>query len=218
MLAVTRQIFNYADLTGDFSGRNPASKIKVPQPDNRRIRFLSKSEADQLLKVVKNVSGQLYNICLLSLYCGLRAGEIFSLTADCIDHNRKTILIKDPKNRQNRYAYMPRQVADMVKGLEPHPISGLLFPSRTPEGIKIERVSDSFDRTVTALGFNNGVKDRRNKVVFHTLRHTFASWLAEAGTDLYTIKELLGHSSIKMTERYAHLSPDKLSAAIKIFE
>jgi integrase len=55
--------------------------------------------------------------------------------------------------------------------------------------------------------FNNGVTDRRQKITFHTLRHTFASWLAMQGTPLLTIKELLGHQSLAMTERYSHLSP-----------
>ena len=56
------------------------------------------------------------------------------------------------------------------------------------------------------------------KVVFHTLRHTFASWLVEQGIDLYSVKELMGHGTLAMTERYSHLSPDKLRRAIKTLE
>jgi integrase len=54
------------------------------------------------------------------------------------------------------------------------------------------------------------------KVVFHSLRHTFASWLAIQGTPLYTIKELIGHKSIVMSERYAHLIPDQKIEAVKL--
>jgi len=50
-------------------------------------------------------------------------------------------------------------------------------------------------------------------MVIHTLRHTFASWLVQRGTPLYTVSKLMGHSSIKMTERYAHLAPDTQRAA-----
>jgi len=66
--------------------------------------------------------------------------------------------------------------------------------------------------------FNNGVTDPRQKVTFHTLRHTFASWLAMQGTPILTIKELLGHQSLAMTERYSHLSPDQKKDAVNGIE
>jgi integrase len=65
------------------------------------------------------------------------------------------------------------------------------------------------------LGFNKGITDQRQKVVFHTLRHTYASWLAESGTDIYTIGRLLGHSTVQMSARYAHLGPGAMQEAIK---
>ena len=52
-------------------------------------------------------------------------------------------------------------------------------------------------------------------VTFHTLRHTYASWLVEAGVDLYTVKELMGHSTLSMTERYAHVGNGMLQNAVK---
>jgi site-specific recombinase XerD len=66
--------------------------------------------------------------------------------------------------------------------------------------------------------FNEGVTDRRQKVTFHTLRHTFASWLVENGTSLYSVKELLGHANFSMTQRYSHLAPDGLREAAKSIE
>jgi len=92
----------------------------------------------------------------------------------------------------------------------------LVFPSAN--GGRIVQISETFNRVVTALGLNNGVTDPRQKVVFHTLRHTFASWLVEQGIDLYSVKELMGHGTLAMTERYSHLSPDKLRRAIKTLE
>ena len=62
------------------------------------------------------------------------------------------------------------------------------------------------------------MKDARRRVVFHTLRHTFASWLAIQGTPLYTIAKLMGHKSISMSERYAHLSPDHKRDAVNGLE
>ena len=66
--------------------------------------------------------------------------------------------------------------------------------------------------------FNNGVTDRRQKITFHTLRHTFASWLAIQGAPILTIKELLGHQSLAMTERYSHLSPGQKQDAVNGIE
>ena len=68
------------------------------------------------------------------------------------------------------------------------------------------------------LGLNDGVEDRRHRLSFHSFRHTCASRLAIAGVPLYTIKEILGHHSITMTERYAHLMPSVMRDALKTLE
>lgn len=67
----------------------------------------------------------------------------------------------------------------------------------------------SVNRVIEKLNFNKGVVDSRDRVVFHTTRHTFASWSAMAGTHLATLKELMGHKSLEMTLRYAHLCPNQ---------
>ena len=76
----------------------------------------------------------------------------------------------------------------------------------------------SFDLAVKELKLNQNVADRRQKIVFHSLRHTYASWLVESGVDLYVVKELLGHSNIQMTQRYAHLAQGTLQKAVKSLE
>ena len=87
----------------------------------------------------------------------------------------------------------------------------LVLPSKT--GGQRGQVSKAFDKVVRELGFNNGITDPRQKVVFHTLRHTFASWLVQKGTPLYTVATLMGHSTLEMTQRYAHLAPDTTKVA-----
>ena len=91
-----------------------------------------------------------------------------------------------------------------------------VFPAR--HGEKIDRISNTFMRAVENLDLNEGITDPRQKVVFHTLRHTFASWLAIQGTPILTIKELMGHQSLAMTERYSHLSPDHKKQAVEGIE
>ena len=82
------------------------------------------------------------------------------------------------------------------------------------DGGKIKEISNAYWRAIDKLGFNTDSIDPAQKVVFHTLRHTFASWLAIQGTPIYTIKELMGHKTLAMTERYAHLLPDHKKEAI----
>jgi site-specific recombinase XerD len=67
---------------------------------------------------------------------------------------------------------------------------------------------------VDQLKLNDGIEDPRQKVVFYTLRHTFASWLALQGETIQTIAELLGHRSLAMTQRYAHLTTDHKRQAV----
>ncbi|MFO7802050.1 MAG: tyrosine-type recombinase/integrase, partial [Desulfovermiculus sp.] len=98
--------------------------------------------------------------------------------------------------------------------------SDFVFESRN--GGQMGEISSAYFRAAEKLGLNtdqsgNTIQDKRKRVDFHCLRHTYASWLAIDGTPLYTIKNLLGHSSITMTERYAHLCPNHTrEAAIKI--
>jgi site-specific recombinase XerD len=120
------------------------------------------------------------------------------------------------KSGKTRAAIMTQAVKDMLASRNSGGHHDLVFPGR--RGVKIVQISDSFNRAVTALGFNKGVEDDRQKVVFHTLRHSYASWLVESGVDLYTVKELMGHGVIAMTERYSHLSEDTLKRAVATME
>ncbi|MDR1031889.1 MAG: site-specific integrase [Holosporales bacterium] len=214
-LALVRQVFNYAKNNDLYNGDNPVSKIKKPSEDNRRSRFLSQEESITLLEELSKVSPTVHDIALISLKCGLRAGEVFKLTWNDVDFRNGTILIKDTKSGRNRNAIMTKDVKEMLerrRGLS----SGLVFLSRTGE--QITEVSDAFTRAVERLGFNEGITDRRQKVVFHTLRHTYASRLVMSGVDLYTVQRLMGHSTISMTERYSHLAPDHLKKAVSMME
>ncbi|MGE4194633.1 MAG: tyrosine-type recombinase/integrase [Pseudodesulfovibrio sp.] len=218
VLGTVRQLFNFAKRHGLYEGENPVRLVKKPVSDNRRLRFLSKDEANRLLDALRERSQDLYDMALLSLHTGMRAGEIFTLTWLDVDLERRLLTLRDTKSGKNRTAFMTEDVAKMIEGrvaerLDAH---GLVFPDR--KGKKRVEVSNVFQIVADSIGMNNGVTDRRQKVVFHTLRHTYASWLVEQGVDLYTVKELMGHGTLAMTERYSHLAPDTLRRAVRTLE
>ncbi len=216
-LAVISQVWNLAKRDGLVIGDSPTKKIKLPKKDNARIRFLSKNEASELLKELHKRSLTVHDMAILALYCGLRFGEIASLTWQDIDFENEDIYIRDPKARVNRKAFFIKPVREMLerRALESHGNAERLF--NTTNGAKLARASKTFSRIAAEL-FNKDIEDSRQKVCFHSLRHTFASWHVQKGTDLYTVKELMGHSNFKMTQRYAHLAPDGLRKAVKVLE
>lgn len=192
---------------GKYSGTNPVKKISMPTLNNRRERFFSCEEAQSLLDKLEKGSHTTWEISFLSLHTGMRAGEIFHLRFQDLDFNNGIIRIADPKNKFSRAVFMTDHVKELLKNRTPGEPGDLVFLPRIHAKGQISRVSGFFQRTADEL-FNKGITDRRQRVVFHTLRHTFASWLAIQGTPLLTIKELLGHKTLAMTERYAHLIPD----------
>ncbi|OPY18116.1 MAG: Transposase [Syntrophus sp. PtaB.Bin075] len=195
VLVLFRSIVNKAIAWGLYKGANPVKGIKMPVPQNARQRFLSPEEADRLLNNLKERSLLWHDIALLSLHTGMRASEIFHLKNHDFNFNDGTIFISNPKNKHSRYAYMTSAVEDMLKKrVEDDKPDAFIFLNR--KGEQITEVSRSFERAVEALQFNKGIQDARQKVVFHTLRHTFCSWLAIQGVPLYTIGELAGHREI----------------------
>jgi integrase len=209
-LIIVRQVINKAVQWGIWSGDNPVKKIKLPQVENKKERFLSREEAQKLIKELGKRSLQTQAIAIVSLETGMRAGEILALRWQDIDYKAGIINVRG-KGGYNRQVYLTKQVIVALKR-QPQSLSGYVFESRA--GGPVKEVSRAFARAVNYLELNKGIEDRKQIVSFHTLRHTFASWLALAGTPLLTIKELLGHKNIDMTMRYAHLCPDHKREAV----
>ena len=232
VLAIISQMWNKAVSYGLIQGECPVHRVKKPRQDNRRTRFLSKEEARNLLKALAKKSMVTHDIALLSLLSGMRAGEIFALTWADVDFENGTILIRDPKNKRNRHAFLTNETRAMLEGrYAGQPKNVLIFAMKTGE--QKQWISPTFMRIVDELGMNNSgevttdskgnkvpikIKDARARVVFHSLRHTFASRLVQNGTALYTVAQLMGHSTLEMTMRYAHLAPDTLRQAIQTLE
>lgn len=216
-VALTRQVFNFAIKCDLYIGVNPAAKFdELKKEDNRRMRFLSKEELNNLLEEIKKHSYSVYLMALISADCGLRAGEIFKLTWADIDIKERLLFLRDTKNGSNRHAYMSKRVQGELSKLKSGEGNQLLFPSR--DGEQIKHISRTFERAVKTIGLNKGITDRKQKIVFHSLRHTYASRLVDKGVSIYEVKELLGHKDIKMTMRYSHLDKERLRKSVQVLD
>ncbi len=216
VLATIRQIWNMARRSGLVSADSPTRIVKIQKFDNRRQRFLSHEEAGLLLGNLKLKDLNTYRMSLLSLSTGMRAGEVFGLTWGCVDTERGIIKILDAKSGRGRTVYITDEIRLMFKGLKRGNSADIVFVDR--QGKAYKEIPALFRDVVRNLNLNSGISDSRQKITYHSLRHTFASWHAEAGTDLYIIKALLGHSTITQTERYAHLGQNTLQTAVSTFQ
>ncbi len=207
-LNLVSQIFSYAQSRIDNTIQSPVRHITKPSTvSEKRERFLTRDEAVTLLAALKARSQMTHDMAMLALFCGMRAGEILALTWGCINFEEKSLCLKDTKNGETRHAYMTPEIETMLRNRH----DGQALDVRLFRGAEI---SSTFERVVRDIGLNDGRTDRRDRVVFHTLRHTFASWHAQRGTPLYTIGKLLGHKTLAMTQRYAHLCPSAERQAV----
>jgi integrase len=224
-LTLLGEIYRQAVKWGIYEGEIPTTKVKIPQRDNRRMRFLTKDEARRLLGALRKSSPDLWRMAVLSLYTGMRAGEIFNLRWEHVNFSERTIAIMDGKGEQSRVAHMTDQVLEVLQTVYKELSAGhkgcsagrVVFPKLGTENEPRSQTGSGFQNVVRRdTRLNEGITDPRDKVVFHTLRHTFASWLVQAGVPLYTVQRLMGHKSVVMTQRYAHLAPDQGKEAARL--
>jgi integrase len=149
----------------------------------------------------------------MSLYGGLRLGEVLSLIWSNVDTVNKIIYVQDTKNGRSRPIFITGPIQAVLNELPAGNPDELLFPSKT--GNPAQWLSKSFRAVVEELKLNEGISDPRERVSFHTLRHTFASWSVISGTPLYVVGKALGHRTLVMTARYSHLALDSHRAAFE---
>jgi integrase len=216
IFATIRQVWNMAKRDGLIFNDSPTKQVKFSKTDNRRARFLTHVEAKALLSALQVKDVLTHDLTLLSLHTGLRMGEIANLKWGHIDIDRGIIEIVDPKGCVGRAAFMTGEIKTMFKDMERREINDYIFTKK--DGEKLKDTPKEFSKVVAELGLNEGITDTRRKVCFHSCRHTFASWHVSAGTDIYAVKSLMGHSNIAMTERYSHLAPETLKNATRTLE
>ena len=211
VFATIRGTWNTARKHRVIEGDSPTKAVKKPKVENKRVRYLTVEEATILLEDLESRDLATYRMAFISLFTGLRAGEIFNLKWKNLDRGKDLLWVMDGKSGKSRAVYMPEPVQDLFQKMTEGEPEDLLFPG--PEGKAFPQIPRIFNRAVKKLRLNEGITDRREKFTYHSLRHTAASYLIQSGVDLYTVKEILGHSTITLTERYSHLADQALKQA-----
>ncbi len=216
-LHLFRKILNDA-CRWKYLERNETQYISGFKLQKREATFWTRDEVLKFMEFVLATQPEIYPVFVVALNTGMRRGEIRALKWDCVDLNRRVILVK------RLYCHVEKRIIDRTKGKKDRivPINQTLFDVLVEQKNKpecSEYVVPVFDwshsyRVIARLSKRAGV----SLIRFHDLRHTFASNLVMQGKPLYDVQKLLGHSTSAMTERYAHLSPNYLSGATECLD
>lgn len=204
-----------------FGGQNPVRGVKIPPIKNARERFLTAKEVKLLINAAKKLPCiDLHDCIVLSLNTGLRLGELQRLEWPDVDMVHAMLTVRDEAHRKPggkvplndaALGIFKERWKQQKKGIA----TGLVFPPIVGGNMRAS-LTHAFRALVDSVGLNDGIRpdDRARRIVFHSLRHTFASWLACNGEDIYRIQRLMRHRTITMTMRYAHLIPDATRSAV----
>jgi integrase len=198
-LAVLSHTFTLGLREWQWCEDNPVRKVTKPREPRARVRFLADQERHQLLEACKaSRNPYLHTIVVLALATGARRGELLGLRWADVDLKRGTLTFQETKNGERRAVPLTGQALVLmcqhakVRRLD----TVLVFPDAT--GRRALGIREAFEGAVDRAG----IADFR----FHDLRHSFASYLAMNGATLAEIAEVLGHKTLAMVKRYAHLS------------
>ena len=219
-LTCLKQIFSKAEEWG-FCTKNPATHIKKFTEPRKQPRFLSR---DEVIRLTEAASPWLRPFIIIAAETGMRYSEILHLRFDSIDLERNVIMVRNDagfkvKNRKDREIPLSQVLAKMLEWFmcywisQPH----MEIRERSPqqktwlfcdkEGNRTASMRKAFQAAVRRAGLPG--------VTPHTLRHTFASHCVMDGIGIRTVQVFLGHSSLKITEIYTHLSNDHKQESIK---
>ena len=192
-------------------GRKLGALDKVPDMElerepQGRLRWLTPEEAGKLLDASrKSRNPALADLVEFALFTGLRRGEALGLTWDRVDRARGVIRLEVTKSGHRREVPLSANADAVLARRWEEGATGYVFGTRNWNAYR-----SAWEVAVKAAKLDD--------FKFHDLRHTFASWLVQRGRSLKEVQELLGHRSMAMTMRYAHLAPDHLRAAAAVLD
>jgi len=186
-------------------------EIVLPKRPEGRLRYLDEPEIGKLLAACRESRNRyLAPVVTLALHTGMRKGEILGLEWERVDLSTARLTLVQTKSGKPRGVPIGRAVYDALIALEPDPERrrGRVFPRGNDR--RGSQIRTAFELALKRAGIA-GCR-------FHDLRHTAASHLVMRGASLQDVKEVLGHADLRMTLRYAHLSPAHLRGAVERLE
>ena len=209
-LARLRRLFSLC-IKWKLTKENPALGVAFFRPESKHDRFLTR---DEEATIVDACPPDVRPAVLFAVNTGLRQMELMTLTWGQVDLHRKTVTLTADKTKSKKTRRVPlnaralEALKAVPRGIAPETFVFPVIAERSQQNLMRR-----FDSAVEGTGINKGAAGPQ-RVTWHTLRHTFASRLVQAGVNLLTVKELLGHSSLVMVMRYAHLADENLKAAV----
>lgn len=181
--------------------QNPVQDVKL-LTETPRMRYVNADEWQRLLSVSTAESRDIF---IFAANTGMRAGEIFNLKWVDIDWQQRQIAIPITKNNTPRIVPLNQVVYKLLVKRHQYITSGFVFPGK--DGNQRTTIKTAFKAACRRAGISN--------IRFHDLRHTFGTWLVNQGADIKTIQELMGHKSLKSTERYLHPNDERKRKVIE---
>ena len=206
-LAALSQPLTVAAKEWHWLHENPMMKVTRLKEPQGRVRYLENDERDSLLKACRDSENPyLYSVVVLALTTGARKMEILTLKWKQVKWEDKRIEINKTKNQEKKGLPIVGPAIEAISNLKESkmPDSEYLFPAKN--GTQPIEIKKAWYRALK----NSGVDNFR----FHDLRHTTASYLAMNGESALVIAKVLGHKSLTMVKRYAHLSTEVAEAAL----
>jgi integrase len=184
-----------------YLSKNPFRGIKQVKVKGKNLpKYLTKEQVAVLLATIPE--GEFKNLISFYLYTGCRRQEVLNLGWDDIDLEARRLTIRVTKSGESRAIPISTKLLEVISKMERN---GSKLFSMSPW-----YVTHLFKRYLKTANIQGS-----DSLKLHSLRHTFASHLVMSGVDLYTVAKLLGHSSVAVTQMYAHLAPDYLKVSVE---
>jgi len=197
-----RAMFNVAEKWGDFEGKNPVLAVNRLPMQEKPMRILKKAEIDRLIKISNGLTRPLI---IIALNTAMRKDEILNLRWNDVDFDGGFIHIRESKTSKIRKIPTNQAVRDAINRIDR---AGEFIFHNPKTGTRLNDFYRSWNKTRKAAG----VPELR----FHDLRHTAATMMVQGGIDLVTVRDILGHTSIRMTVKYAHSTPESRVRAVNV--
>ncbi len=186
--------------------------VIYPRPANKLPAVMLPEEIMKLLDSIENIKHR--TILMLLYSTGMRVSEIANCTIADIDSKNMRIKIVQGKGCKDRFTILSQQVLLELRAyyLIYKPKEYLFNGYRPGKRYSVRSIQHLMQKALTKVGLEN------KNYTIHTIRHSFATHLLDNGTDLHTIKELLGHSSLQTTTRYMHLSAKRIDGIFNPYD